>query len=120
MAQKNPPIYFERNLRSIIAIAEEFGVQAVLSTFAYTRQTSYRLLDGCYEDIDEHTEVIRKLANEYAILLNDFRKTMPQDIQYWKDTVHFSESGAYIQAKSFADLLHTNHLIPSRAGEPNE
>ncbi|HML74061.1 MAG TPA: SGNH/GDSL hydrolase family protein [Anaerohalosphaeraceae bacterium] len=120
MAKKNPPIYFERNLRSILAIAKEFNVQVVLSTFAFTRETPYKLSDYFYQGLEEHNQVIQNLADRYGLPLNDFKKTMPEDIQYWKDTVHFSESGAYLQAKSFADLLHTKHLIPSRAGDPNE
>jgi len=68
----NPPSYFERNLRTMIHIAQGYGIDVMLSTWAYDDA-----IDAPYgaehwrRGIAQHNDIIRQLAQEYDTLFYD-------------------------------------------------
>jgi lysophospholipase L1-like esterase len=100
----NPPVYFERNLRTMIGIARIHNIQFMLPTWAYWEATTE---PGVYwrEAIAEHNSIIRQLVREYDLLSVDYAETAPQEQEYWSDYIHMNSDGSRHQAQTFADYL---------------
>lgn len=109
---KNPPIYFERNLRSIIAVAQENDIHVLLSTWAWSDQLrDYAATAHYQKGFREHNDVIRKIAALKQISLYDFASEMPKDKKYWADGPHNNSAGVTLKAKLFANyIIGTNFL----------
>lgn len=105
--KQNKPVYFERNLESMYAIARQFNITFVLSTLAYTDQLSDDWYNSEYNfnGIKEHTKVIRYVAKRNKILLFDFEKNMPKNSEFWFTSIHENEKGARKKAELYADFL---------------
>jgi lysophospholipase L1-like esterase len=107
----NPPIYFERNLRSLVGVARAHDVSVVLSTWAF--------LPGHPENVSqdpalhEHNEVVKRLAQDMDVPLIDLMGELPEDPDYWLfDYEHQSVAGTHVQAQLYAAFLVENDLIP--------
>jgi lysophospholipase L1-like esterase len=112
--RKNPPVYFERNLRNMIAIAAENQVEVILATSAYCPlKKDYVACKHYQEGFEEHNSIIRKLAVQKNIVLFDFAKNMPVDKKYWHDGRHVNKAGSKLKAELFADFIVQNKLLPS-------
>ena len=113
--EQNPPIYFERNLRNMVAIAEAHGVKAVLATWAYTPlKGDYASTSHYIKGFQEGNELIKTLGIELDIPVYDFAAEMPQDLEYWEDGRHVSYKGVDLKAELFAKFIHENQFIPSQ------
>jgi lysophospholipase L1-like esterase len=115
MLEENPPIYFERNLRSMVAIAGANEIDVVLVTFAYsplfTKQP--RVSSEEYRSAyAEQNEVIRQVAAGTGAYLYDFAQEMPTDEQYFADGRHFTAEGNRLRAGLFAAYLVDSGLLP--------
>jgi lysophospholipase L1-like esterase len=109
---QNPPIYFERNLESMIAIARAQDVDVMLATWAYSPEMGdYASTDVYLQGFDENNVVVRKVAMEQGVPLFDFVAVMPQDPKYWADGRHVNEDGALLKAALFADFIDSERLI---------
>lgn len=108
--QKNKPIYFERNLKNIIAIANEYNISVLLSTWAHSNQ-SYVVLPYYQFGLKQNNEVIRKIGKTHNIPVYDFILDMPIDPQYWVDGAHVNEKGAELKGKLFADYIYNNDML---------
>lgn len=103
---KNPPIYFERNLRNIIAVARENGIAVLLSTWAWSDQLQDYAATAHYQNgFRELNDVIKKVAALKQIPLYDFASEMPKDKKYWADGPHNNLAGVTLKAKLFADYI---------------
>jgi len=107
----NPPIYFERNLRNTIVLAQANGVQPVLSTWAYyleqDRPQYWR------DAVDENNEIIRRLADERDVPIYDLAQNLPLDRAYWSDDgIHMYAPGTLEQAQEYAAFLDGAGLLP--------
>jgi lysophospholipase L1-like esterase len=113
----NPPIYFERNLRNMAAIAEANGVDVVFATWAYySGETPLdNILSQAYvrNAANEHNNILRELATELDLPLIDFAVTVPVNPAYWQDGMHMTAEGTREQARQFAAYLVENRLIPN-------
>ena len=110
--EKNPPIYFHRNLENMIAIAKEHGSEVLFSTWAYSPYLNdYASKDYYQQGFQENNEVVKEVANRHHIPLFDFAAVMPQDAMYWADGRHVNEAGALEKAILFAEFIHTQGLI---------
>ncbi len=109
---RNPPVYFERNLRVISAIADEFNISVVLSTLATTNETTDgRALSEYYMyGVAEHNEVIKKVGEMKSVILFDFAGIMPKEGKYWTDVMHETEDGAQKKAEIYAAFLYDNYF----------
>ena len=110
--EKNPPIYFQRNLENMIAIANEHGIQILFSTWAYSPYLNdYASKDYYQQGFWENNEVVKEVANRHHIPLFDFAAVMPQDAKYWADGRHVNELGALEKATLFAEFIHAQGLV---------
>jgi len=116
--EKNKPVYFERNLRSMIAICREFRIKAVLMTFASSKQfspieptSSSAEYQSAYE---EQNKMVLGLSETYGVPCFDFAGQMPPDKKYWEDGRHVNKEGARLKAEMVADFLIDHHLVPDR------
>jgi lysophospholipase L1-like esterase len=114
--EANPPTYFERNLRNMIAIARVNSVQFVFSTWAYFPEASNGSLYMTYlhmqYGVAQHNDLTRQLAQELDIPMIDLASTMPYGAQYWQDGLHLTAEGTLAQATQYADFLINNNLLP--------
>ena len=110
--QKNKPIYFENNLRSMVAIANEYDISVLLSTWAYTTEHNDYAATPHYQwGFEEHNQIIKKVASSHNTYFYDFRAQMPMDKQYWHDGRHLLEKGVELKAKLFATYIINNDKL---------
>jgi lysophospholipase L1-like esterase len=115
--EDNPPVYFERNVRNLILLALGNGVQVMLSTWTYNQNAEEDMLSlERRAAVEEHNEVIRKLADEYRLPIYDLAATgFWQNPGYWvtEDAVHMTAPGSHEQARHYAEFLVQQELIPA-------
>jgi lysophospholipase L1-like esterase len=115
----NPPVYFERNVRNLILLAQGNGVQVMLSTWTYNQNAEEQALSPERRvAVEEHNEIIRRLADEYHLPLYDLASTgFWQNPDYWVtvDAVHMTAPGSHEQARRYADFLVEQGIIPAPA-----
>lgn len=110
--EKNPPIYFQRNLENMIGIAKEHDIEVLFATWAYSPYLNdYASKDYYQQGFQENNEVVKEVAKRHHIPLFDFAAFMPQDAQYWADGRHVNEAGALEKAVLFAEFIHSQGLI---------
>lgn len=110
---KNPPLYSERNLRNIIAIANENKIHIMLSTWAWTNRfsndyTSSKHYEKGFQDQNNMIKNVGKLKN---VPVFDFASEMPMDLKYWGDGRHNDEEGVKLKGKLFANFIIKNKLL---------
>ncbi len=118
--QDNPPVYFERNVRDLILVAQGNGVQVVLSTWTYNHNGLQQALSPARRDaVEEHNAILRQLGQEYHVPLYDLAATdFWQNPDYWVtvDPIHMAAPGTHEQARRYAAFLVQQGLIPAPAG----
>jgi lysophospholipase L1-like esterase len=109
---QHPPIYFERNLINMIAIARAHDVGVVLPTFAFSAKFGDYAASKLYRDaLAESNDVVRGVARRFDVPLFEFGEVMPDDAEYWFDGRHVNEVGAAEKGRLFADFLDSENLI---------
>ena len=114
MLRKNQPVYFERNLRNMVAIAQRWNIQPMLATFAYSDPVRGPPLDSptITAGVREMNRLVMRLGEELEVPVFDFEGIFPADPQLYEGAVHVTEMGAHLKAKMFADFLDTSGLLP--------
>lgn len=115
MLERNEPSYFERNVRSLVAVAKSRGVAVVLATFAYSPDfpEEPRVTRPEYRRaIDENNDVLRRVAGSTGAALFDFAHAFPTDRRWYTDGRHNTVEGARKKATMFADYLEQEGLVP--------
>jgi hypothetical protein len=116
MLAANPPIYFRRNLESMVAIARAHDVVPVLATFAWSEQVT----DGAFTSPEmvgamrEQNEVVRAIGRERQVSVYDFAAEMPDAPRLFVGALHMTVEGSRVQASLFADFLLREGLVPTR------
>ena len=112
LLEKNPPVYFRRNLKNLAAIAKANGVEIVFSTWAYSPYPDdYTSTPHYRKGYDENNDVIMEVAHRNDIPYFVFAAVMPKDKKYWSDGRHVNELGAEEMAGLFAGYLNRDGLI---------
>lgn len=112
LLDKNPPVYFERNIRSIVGVARAHGVDVLLATWAHSPLfDDYASMESYERGFREMNEVVRKVALEEGVYFFDFAEVMPKDREFWSDGRHVNESGARKKADLFAEFIHSKKLM---------
>lgn len=113
--ERNPPVYFRRNLENLVFIARGHGIQPVLLTFAQTQQgrgepalRSPEVRRG----LAEHNAVIRDVGQALGVPVYDLAAEFPDDPRYFVGAVHFSAAGNQRRAELVADFLLRENLVP--------
>jgi lysophospholipase L1-like esterase len=116
LLKKNPPKYFRRNLKNMIAIAKANGVKIMFSTWAHSPYFEHDYASLPFQQIGmkENNDVVREVAISNNIPLFDFADQMPKDKKYWADGRHNNERGALLKAELFAKFIHDSGLIKNR------
>jgi lysophospholipase L1-like esterase len=117
MLQTNPPVYFQRNIENLIAIAKSNGVQILLASFAshpdfkdHPRASSEEYIEAYRET----NEVLRRLAEHTQVSFFDFASVFPRERRYYADGRHVTEEGARVKAALFANHLVDTGLLPNQ------
>ena len=117
----NSPIYFERNLRSMIAIAREYDSDVLLSTWAYSDQFDPQLdfASTAHHQFgfNQNNLAVKKIGEEKKVLVYDFESEMPKDKSYWADGRHVNERGAELKGELFTNFIYRNKIIENRINE---
>ncbi len=112
LLQHNPPIYFERNLRNMVAIAQEHAVAILLASWAHSPHFQDYAATPLYRQaFQENNQVVQQVAVQTGAHYFDFAAQMPQQSEFWADGRHVNEAGARRKAELFAAFLHENGLI---------
>jgi hypothetical protein len=120
----NPPIYFERNLRSLVVLADLYDVQLVFSSWAYFPDPleDYILPIMTYpymqQAVDEQNNILKQISDETDAKFYNLMANLPHEKAYWLDGIHFSATGSHEQAKLYAAFLVENNLIPKPSESP--
>ena len=116
----NKPIYFERNIENLIAIAKAQNVKVLLSSFAFhpdfedhPRASSREYIDAYFET----NSMLKRVAAEQNVSFFDFAFAFPKDRSLYIDGRHVTEVGAQLKAKLFAEYLHQSDLLVAREAE---
>lgn len=111
---KNPPIYFERNFRNLIAVAKMNQIPLLLSTWAYW-EDSPEPEPYWRAAIAEHNDILRRLATTHDVPLIDYATLAPQTDDKWADFIHMNAEGSRLQGEAFAAFIVQNHLLDPQA-----
>lgn len=109
--EANAPVYYERNIRNLMVLAQANGVQPVISSWVYnvesTRPELWR------SAIAEHNAITRRIAEDMDIAYIDLAADYPVNSANWEaDAIHLLASGTREQAQLYAAFLVENDLIP--------
>lgn len=111
----NRPIYFERNLRDIITLAQASNIQVMLSTWTYGLDGDPAAVPPQWRSaVEEHNAILRGLAADYNLPLYDLAATdFPRHPEYWggPDPIHMSAVGTHEQARQYALFIDQQRLI---------
>jgi hypothetical protein len=116
MLAANPPIYFRRNLESLVAIARTHHVVPVLATFAWSEKVTNDPVLTSAEIVAamrDQNEVVRAIGREQHVAVYDFAAEMPDDPNLFVGAVHMNVEGSRVQARLFADFLIREGLLPT-------
>ena len=112
LLRKNPPIYFRRNLNSMVSVARENEVSLALATWAHSPYFGdFASTDPYQLGFKEHNEVVKEVADESGAYLFEFASLMPTDRKYWADGRHVNEEGAVLKAQLFAKFIQGSGVI---------
>jgi hypothetical protein len=113
--KENRPVYFERNIRNMVAICEENNVPVLLSTFAHSTEfkdySNTEYYDYAYK---QENDIIKEIGKEHNVPVFDFEKEMPSDKKYWYDGRHVNEIGSEVKGKLFANFIYSQKLIDEK------
>ena len=112
LLEKNPPIYFQRNLANMVVIAKAHNVDVILATWAYSPYCNdYASTKTYVNGFAENNTVVREVAKKYNAYLFDFVNEMSQEKRYWFDGRHVNEEGAVLKATLFAKYIDSSGVI---------
>jgi lysophospholipase L1-like esterase len=115
----NPPLYFRRNLESMVAVAQAHGVGVLLATWPYSpNRNDYASRPVYQQGFAENNAVMAEVAAAEAVPLFDLAAAMPQDAAYWADGRHVNEAGALVKARLVADYLEAQGWVAAPPGMP--
>lgn len=120
MLDANPPVYFERNLRNLVALAQSHEVETVLSSFAYSPRfpNEPRVASAEYQRaLAEGNEVVRRVAETTPAHYFDFAANFPEKKDLWTDGRHVNEQGALLKARHFVHYLLQQQLVPAASDD---
>jgi hypothetical protein len=106
----NPPVYYERNLRSLIGVAQIHGVNVLISAWAYDRANTGLEL-AWRAAVAEQNEIARRLAAEYELPFVDYAALAPEGGDVWADPLHLNGAGSRHQAEVYAAYLVEQGVI---------
>lgn len=118
---QNPPIHFERNQRSLAALAQSVGARMLFSSFAWDTAAAEAALaedpelyamQALLNAIDEQNVLLQTVADDAGALFVDITAEMDSGAYFQGDHVHQTAEGARRQAEIYAAFLDAQKVIP--------
>jgi lysophospholipase L1-like esterase len=118
---QNPATHFERNERSIAALAQSGGAQMLFSSFAWdtaaaraalAEDAQLYALQALLDAIDEQNNLLRAIADDMGASFVDITTEMTSSTYFQGDHVHQTAEGARRQAEIYAAFLDAQKRIP--------
>jgi lysophospholipase L1-like esterase len=111
--EQNPPTYFTRNLRNMVAIAQANDVRVLLSTEAYYRQADPDVMKDWWKvAVDEQNQIIQSVAREFDTGMYDLMGAIDQNPDFWiVDGFHPTAEGHQEYARLYAAYLVQSGLL---------
>lgn len=142
LAQFSTEKIFYKNISTLIDEAKQSGAMPILMTFSWnipdnysktnfeSRMVGYNNPDNydiqavelwgsveyVQEGLERHNRVIRRLAQEKAVIMIDQEKLMGKNLKWFGDFCHFSEEGTEKFIKNIADFFIENQFITTKDG----
>jgi hypothetical protein len=107
---------YERNLRSIAALAEANGAAMMLTTMPAlqgSRPGIPAVPDGHLKSLAAQNERLRALAAREEWMLTDLADLAEKLTPYYEDAIHVDVRGERLKAKAIATQLETNGVFGS-------
>ena len=112
MLLNNPPIHLERNLESMVALANQHHVGLLLVTFATS--TEFNLPPVASEEyifaLKQHNDLARAVAERSDTPLFDLASVFPDDRSLFTDGRHMTVEGNRIRAQLIGDFIIAEFL----------
>ena len=107
MIKNNPPIYFERNLRHMLAVAGRHDVDVLLLTFATTPGYDHVVVasDAYQFALAQHNDITRAAAESSPARFYDLRAAFPEDPSLFVDGFHFNAKGNRLRGQLIGDAV---------------
>lgn len=118
MLEANPPKYFRNNIDNLVRLAKSREIKVMLASFAYTtgiKDDGFILAPVVQSAIAETNAIVKQIAETHGAAYYDFAAEMPDNIGYYNDGIHNSETGCQKKAELFAAFIDQNGLIPKSA-----
>ncbi len=113
VVEENPPIYFERNLRNLVALARENHVKTLLTRWAYITDLGGDMAEPWYQKmVAQHNQISQRIAQEQRTYYYDFAAEMPKEKRLFKDCMHVNEAGSPVMADLFARFI-AREVLPA-------
>jgi len=102
---------YERNIRTILDLAEIAGIKVVLTTQPHSTEAVY-ITQGGSVHIDQCNEIMRKIRKDYSdeTLFVDLDKMMTGENHLYKDTAHVVAEGRELKAEAVGKAILTDVL----------
>ncbi len=114
MLANNPPIHFERNLKTMLAAAAENQVNMLLITMVVdddfhetsgSSRNRFYTSDEYVSALARHNDITRRLAAATGTPLFDLAAAFPDDPALFVDGLHMNEDGSQMRAQLIADFV---------------
>jgi lysophospholipase L1-like esterase len=113
----NTAVYFERNMRNLVAVAAQNDVEVMFSSWAYSPDRfdhpggDFMTRSFMQAAVAEHNAILQQIAAEQGALYYDFAGELDEDHGWWVDGLHLNPRGAREQARQYAAFIHEQGLI---------
>ncbi|MBI3159785.1 MAG: SGNH/GDSL hydrolase family protein [Chloroflexi bacterium] len=111
----NRPVYYERNLRTLAAIAEARGIAVLFVSFVHSPEFPEEPRAWAEEYVAAYAEqnaLLAGIAADTPAFFYNLAAVMPTDAEYFTDGIHFSASGNELRADFLTDYLLNSGLLP--------
>lgn len=109
----NPPVYFRRNLETLIVTSKHYGVVPVLATFLVNLSIDDGALTApdFVHSVEEHNDIIRELGKKFDVPVFEFAEAFPLDPDLFQGSIHLNVFGAAVKGRMFAEFLVREDLL---------
>ena len=110
--KNNPPIHFERNLQSMLAMADRHDVDVLLVTFVTTAIIRHPMSSSAEYifALGQHNDLTRSIATSTGTSLFDIQAVFPDAPSLFTDGRHMNVKGNRVRAQHIGDFVISEFL----------
>jgi lysophospholipase L1-like esterase len=116
MLDRNLPRYFDRNLRSLVAIARSNDIQVLFVGVPFSpvaMQTPVASYPAMQEAQAEMAGVLKRIASTTAAYYFDLPTRFPKENGLFTDGIHTNAKGHSVKARKIFECLESRKLLPA-------